>query len=158
MKRTWTGVVIAVSALVCFWMMYKGVYIPGPKLMLSVSAVLFIMFFISKVRSIKHPVFSSLVLFGMLLCLAMAAGSAMQEWWTFDAIFSADGMMRITLILTGTAAVVMSLFYALAQTAVKKRPLNQIPSAGKKKLLPFSQKKRQQHVSITLGYSAKSRN
>lgn len=159
MKQTLFGLCLAAFAVSGFAVMYQHIYIPDPRLPLVIAGSLFVLYLISLSWRFHHGYFKYMVLFSTSFFMVMALGAGVYRIWTFEAVFSAYGMMKITMILLGTTSVLTNSMYALSQLANKKRQVREIQMPANSRFLSFLFKKRkaEQHVAIVLGKDTKPR-
>ncbi|WP_046176731.1 RNA-binding protein [Domibacillus indicus] len=156
MKLFVFSLVAAAAGTAGFIGMYQEWYIPPSKALLITTGILGITCIAAAMQRTGRKNVVSLLLFGLSLFMVQTAGAWIFESWTFETILSASGMMKISMILFGTGALVLNMLYFTSQRAAKKRSTQRTAAQAKEGWILFKRKRAEKTVAIILGESIKA--
>ncbi|WP_050179623.1 hypothetical protein [Domibacillus robiginosus] len=138
--------------------MYQEWYIPPSKALFIIIVGLAIFYAAAALQHTGNKYRTSLLLLALSLFLVQAAGAWIYEIWTFEAILSAVGMMKISLIVLGTCALGLNVVHFTSQAAKKKRSTQRRAESGRKGSIVqmFKRNQAEKTVAIVLGESVKA--
>lgn len=158
MKKMGFPLLAVIVGVAGFIGMYQEWYIPNSDILLIVTGALGIFYVVAFVRHAGSKSRAPLLLLALSLFFVQAAGAWIYEIWTFETILSAFGMMKISMIVLGTFALVLNAIYFTSQTANKKRNAHRTASPFKESGFAylFKRRKAEKTVAIILGESVKT--
>lgn len=155
MKQTAFLFVIAAAGAAGFIGMYQEWYIPSSKALLIITVMLGIVYMATVLRRTGSKKRMSLLLLTLSLFLVQTAGAWIYEIWTFETFFSAAGMMKISMILFGTGALVLNTIHFISRATHKKRSIQRTAKREKNNSARqlFKRKAAEKTVTVVLGES-----
>lgn len=138
--------------------MYQEWYIPPSKALFIITGGLATFYAVAALQHTGSKHRTSLLLLSLSLFLVQAAGAWIYEIWTFEAILSAAGIMKISLIVLGTCALGLNVVHFTSQAARKKRSTQRRARSVRKGSIVqiFKRNQAEKTVAIILGESVKA--